>query len=72
MTHTFLFETDADNICMTVCPYHLTQGHRNELIRVGSYYERFICPYCIRQTDTEVQCGYPITTRFDTQKKAGQ
>ena len=70
MTHTYLFDTDADNICMNVCPHHLTQGHRNELIRVGSNYELYICPYCIRQTDTEVECGYPLTTRVE--KQAGQ
>lgn len=64
MTHTYLFDTDADGICMTICPNRLTQGHRNELIRVGSFYERYSCPYCIKQTDTEVQCGYPLTTRL--------
>lgn len=68
MTHTYLFDTDADGICMTICPHRLTQGYRQELIRVGSFYERYSCPYCIRQTDTEVQCEYPLTTRLETKK----
>lgn len=68
MTHTYLFDTDADGICMTICPHRQTMGFRPELIRVGSFYERYSCPYCISQTDTEVQCGYPLTTRLETKK----
>lgn len=66
MTHTYLFDTDADGLCMTICPHRLTQGNCNELIRVGSFYERNSCPYCLLQTNTKVKCGYPLTKRLES------
>lgn len=63
MKHHYQFHTDADGICIEVCPYRQTQGWNQQLIRVGSFYEKMHCPHCLEQTDKEVICGFPFETR---------
>ena len=59
MAKIYHYEVDADGICLTPCPHHMSyHGERNPF-RIGSWAEREDCPYFCGDDNSSVVCNFP-------------